>query len=242
MIIRRRRTTAIAAAAFLTATSACVTPMMHPIRVPDGFVAEAALSPIIFTGRHGGCDNETGCTDSRTGEPDAGINIHLTGGYGTVLADTFGIMGGIYMPAQDTLKAAVGAGLYSFLAAWGWFTVQCPWAVLGVGPEFGVSGWALAVGGSVRPFGDDLSWSPELGVYGRVGRPWELHPKEFNGQVPGWDVGVRLQVEFLFLQYAYYRHTSGVMDFTIWETSVYTDTMHFITLGITLTPDTLEQD
>jgi hypothetical protein len=220
----------------------CVSPMMHPLRVPDGFVAEAALTPIVFTGRHGGCDNFQGCTDSAGGEPGAGVNIHLTGGYGTVLADSFGIMGGLYLPAQDTLRAGPGTGYYSFFAAWGWFTLQCPWALLGVGPEFGASGWALDVGAAVRPFGDSSFWSPELGVYGRMGRPWEEVLREFNPQVPAWEVGVRLQVAFLFVQYAYWRQRSGVSDFTIWETSVYTNTMHLISLGLTLTADNLEED
>lgn len=226
--------------------SGCVTPMMHPLRVEEGFVAEAALTPIVFTGRHGGCDNFVGCTDSPADSPGAGIDIHLSGGYGTVLADTFGIMGGLYLPAQDTLRAAPGTGYYSFFAAWGWFTVQCPWALVGVGPEFGASGWALAAGAAVRPLGeghgDSEFWNPELGVYGRLGRPWVVAYREFNGQVPAWEVGARLQVGPLFAQYAYWRHTSGVMDFTIWETSVYTDTMHLISIGITLTEASLGLD
>jgi hypothetical protein len=79
-------------------------------------------------------------------------------------------------------------------------------------------------------------------VYGRLGRPWEIHSAEFNGQVPVWEVGVRLQVAFLFAQYAYWRHTSGVMNFTIWETSVYTDTMHLITIGLSLNERWFEEE
>ncbi|MBN1770901.1 MAG: hypothetical protein JXB32_06570 [Deltaproteobacteria bacterium] len=223
------------------ALGGCVTPMMHPLRVADGLVAEAALTPIIFDGRHGGCDNSQGCTDSESGPGGGGFDFHLTGGWGAVLGDTFGVMGGLYVFAQDTLRSAVGTGLYSFFAAWGWFTVQCPWFLVGVGPELGASGFAVDVGAAVRPLGD-LDWSPELGVYGRLGHPWEVVYKEFNGQPPAWEIGVRLQIGPVFAQYAYWHQTAGVSDFTIYETSVYTDTMHLISVGLSLTGDTFDAE
>lgn len=224
----------VAASAIAASSVGCVTPMMHPLRVEDGPVAEAAITPIVFSGRHGGCDNFQGCTDAEPGETGFGFDFHLSGGWGAVLGDTVGIMGGLYLFAQDTLRAAPGAGPYSFFAAWGWFTVQCPWFLVGVGPELGASGYALDVGAAVRPTGDG-EWSAELGAYARLGRPWEVVYKEVNGTVPAWEVGVRLQVGPVFAQYAYWHQTAGVSDFTIWETSTYTDTMHLISVGASLT-------
>lgn len=232
----RRTTTTHRIAASLAAglLAGCVTPMMHPLRVENGPVAEAAITPIVFGGRHGGCDNFQGCIDAEPGESGLGFDLHLSGGWGTVLADTVGLMGGVYLFAQDTLRAAPGTGLYSFFAAWGWITVQCPWFLLGVGPEVGASGYALDAGAAVRPTGDG-DWSPELGVYGRLGRPWRVAYREFNGTVPAWEVGVRLQIGPVFAQYAYWHQTAGVSDFTIYETSAYTDTMHLISVGASLT-------
>ena len=220
------------AALLLGLATGCVTGLAHPLRVPDGPVAEAALSGIVMTGRNGGCDNFQGCVDST--DAGFGFNLQLSGGYGVVLADTFGIMGGLYMPAFWNVKAPDGEGWYSTLAAYSYFTVQCPWGSLGVGPEVGVFAWSLTVGGEVRPWGDDLLWSPALGVYARGTWPFEEHPAEFNGQVPSWEVGARLTVGMVFLQYAAFVQTQGAMNFTIYETSVYASTLHIISVGISV--------
>jgi hypothetical protein len=212
----------------------CVTGLAHPLRVPDGPVAEAAVSFIGMSGRNGGCDNFQGCVDSE--DAGFGFNIQLSGGYGVVLADTFGILGGIYMPAFWNVKAPDGEGWYSGIAAYSFFTVQAPWGSLGVGPEVGVFAWSLTVGGEVRPWGGDeeLPWAPALGVYARGTWPFEEQSAEFNGQVPSWEVGTRMTVGMLFLQYAYFVQTSGAMNFTIYETSVYASELHIVSVGMSV--------
>ena len=222
------------AAVLLGLATGCVTGLAHPLRVPDGPFAEAAASGIVMAGRNGGCDNEQGCVDST--DAGFGFNIQFSGGYGVVLADTFGILGGLYMPAFWNVKAPDGEGWYSTLAAYTFFTVQCPWGSLGVGPEVGVFAWSLTVGGEVRPWGDDddLPWAPALGVYARGTWPFEEHPAKFNGQVPSWEVGGRLTIGMMFLQYAAFVQTQGAMNFTIWETSEYASTLHIISVGISV--------
>jgi hypothetical protein len=221
-------------ALLLVMATGCVTGLAHPLRVPDGPFAEAAISAIGMAGRTGGCDNFQGCIDSDEG--GFGFNIQLSGGYGVVLADTFGILGGLYMPAAWNMKAPDGDGFYSTLAAYSFFTVQCPWGSLGAGPEVGIYGWALTVGGEVRPWGgdEDLPWAPALGVYARTIWPFEERPDEFNGEVPSWEVGGRLTVGMAFLQYAAYVQTQGAMNFTIYETSVYASTLHIVSVGISV--------
>jgi hypothetical protein len=221
-----------AAILLLGLATGCVTGLAHPLRVPDGPVAEAALSFIGMGGRNGGCDNFGPCTPSE--DAGFGFNINLSGGYGVVLADTFGILGGLYMPAFWNVKAPDGEGWYSTLAAYTFFTVQCPWGSLGVGPEVGVFAWSLTVGGEVRPWGDEYLWAPALGAYARGTWPFEERRAEYNGQVPSWEVGARATVGMLFLQYAYFVQTQGAMNFTIWETSVYASELHIVSIGISV--------
>ena len=212
----------------------CVTGLAHPLRVPDGPFAEASLSILGMAGRTGGCDNEQGCVDSDGG--GVGFNFELSGGYGVVLGDTFGILGGMYMPAAWTMKAPDNKGFNSIFAWYTFFTVQGPWGSIGAGPEVGIYGWGLTVGGEVRPWGgdEDLPWAPALGVYARTIWPYEERPDEFNGEVRSWEVGGRLTFGLAFLQYAAYVQTQGAMNFTIWETSVYASTLHIVSAGISV--------
>lgn len=79
-----------------------------------------------------------------------------------------------------------------------------------------------------------IDWYPRLGAYGR--RHWVFRPdrREFDGKWHTWEVGGRVTLGPVFLQYSYYAQDGGVMRWTLFETASYAQGIHFVTIGATV--------
>lgn len=206
---------------------ACVTPLMHPLRAGNGFVAEASTSFQFGHGREGSCDNFQGCVDGDGGA--GGWNmLQLSGGYSWLFWDHVGVMVGLYFPGWENMKDGDWTGS---LGMWSFFTLQGPYASIGVGPEVGVGGWALTAGTELQLWGDDALWMPRIGGYGRVFWPYEYDHKERDGRVRTWEIGGRLRFGPFYIQYTYYTQVEGYMYWPVYETAGYSQGMHIISVG-----------
>ena len=231
-----RSTFQTACAALLALVGAgCATPLAHPLRAETGPWAEAAFGIVGETGRSGGCDNYQGCVDS-DGDGIFGMTpIHVAGGYSHVFAEHVGVIVGLWGPAWVNQKDGFWE---SPLAATGYVTLQNEWAALGVGADLGFGGAAWMAGLELGDTGALLAGTGtgidvRLGVWARRFDPWDPEPRiEFNGPVGSWEAGARLTFgSLVFVQYGYYAQDSGVMDFVIYETSVYASNLHTVSLG-----------
>lgn len=211
------------------ALTACAVPLNHPLRVADGWVAEASISFQGGAGREGSCDNFQGCKDSGAGDFHTfGINLfQLSGGFGKVIDGWIGLMGGLYFPAWENLKEG---DWYNTFGAWSFFTAQNDYLSIGIGPEIGGTGWALLAGGEIQP-GGSHRWWPALGVYGRIFWPFRYTHEEYDNRTRTWELGVRLRVGMFFAQYTYYTQVNGVMYWTIYETAAYAQGAHIFCFG-----------
>jgi len=217
--------------------AACVTPLMHPLRAGNGFVAEAATSLQFGHGREGSCDNFQGCVDGEGGA--GGWNmIQLSGGYSWLFWEHVGVMVGLYFPGWENLKDGDWTGT---LGLWSFFTLQGPYASIGVGPEVGVGGWALTAGTELQLWGEDALWMPRLGAYGRVFWPYEYDHPDYDDvhdvRVRTWEIGGRLRFGPVYIQYTYYTQVEGVMYWLVYETAGYSQGMHIISIGGSLCTD-----
>jgi len=219
----------------------CTTPLVHPLRVPStpsnetlkGLVVEGSMSFQWGLGRTGSCDNFQGCVD---GSKPTQLNpLQLSAGYSTLLGNTVGLMAGFYFPAWENLKDGTW---YNTLGFWTYVTVQNDYFSVGIGPEIGGSGWALTAGAELQPRGN-VEWATALGVYGRIFWPFSYDHREFDGKVRTWELGGRLRVGPVYLQYTYYTQAEGVMYWELWETATYAQGMHIISLGGSFSRDTM---
>lgn len=223
----------LAVAATCLLFMACVTPLMHPLRAGNGFVAEAGTSFQFGHGREGTCDNDQGCVDSDDGAGAGGWNmIQLSGGYSWLFWDHVGVMVGLYFPGWENLKDGDWTGT---MGMWSFFTLQGPYASIGVGPEVGVGGWALTAGTELQLWGEDAFWMPRIGGYGRIFWPYEYdHPapdSTSDVRVRTWEIGGRLRFGPFYIQYTYYTQVEGVMYWEVYETAGYSQGMHIISIG-----------
>src|SRR5262245_5048023 len=187
MQVRSRRAAsgaALACAFAAAASSACVSPLLHPLRASNGPVFEVASAATVDAGRRGACDDR-GCTDD--GERHVALDSLLfSAGYSRVFARHFGVMGGAYAPAAKAYDSP--------LALWSFFTVQNEFSSAGFGPELGSGGAAITVGGEIQPWGD-APLHPRFGAYGRWFWPYEpsSDPSAIDAPVRAWDAGTRLR-------------------------------------------------
>jgi len=210
---------------------------MHPLRAGNGFVAEAATSFQFGHGRHGSCDNFQGCVDGHGGA--GGWNmIQLSGGYSWLFWDHVGMMVGLYFPGWENLKDGDWTGT---MGMWSFLTLQGDYASIGVGPEVGVGGWALTAGTELQLWGEDAFWMPRIGGYGRIFWPYEYdHPAPDSTRdvrVRTWEIGGRLRIGPFYVQYTYYTQVEGVMYWEVYETAGYSQGMHIISIGGSVSAD-----
>jgi hypothetical protein len=227
----RRSLLCLAPALICLLLAACVTPLMHPLRAGNGFVAEAGTSLQFGHGREGSCDNFQGCVDGEGGA--GGWNLlQLSGGYSWLFWEHVGVMVGLYFPGWENLKDGDWTGT---LGMWSFFTLQGPYASIGVGPEVGVGGWALTAGTELQLWGDDAFWMPRLGAYGRVFWPYEYDHPDYDDihdvRVRTWEIGGRLRFGPVYIQYTYYTQVEGIMYWLVYETAGYSQGMHIISIG-----------
>jgi len=211
----------------------CYTPLQHPLRVTPGAYAEISYNVQPMAGRTGACDNFSGCQD--TGNAGALANpLQLSGGYGWLLGGKFGVLAGAIFPTVENQKA----GAWGLVTGFGYFTWQNPNFAVGAGPELGAGGIAGLAGAEWQPWPRG-HFAPRLGGWARWFQPWNMEHREYNPRVPAWDLGVRLRFGALYLQYAYYRQTEGVMYWPIYETAVYSSAVHSITVGLQIDRSTI---
>jgi len=214
------------AGALLGSASGCAAPLLHPLRASNGPVAEIASTVTVDAGRRGECDEDV-CRD--TDDRNLALSsLQFSGGYSRVFARRFGVMGGLYAPAQQGWGAPA--------AIWTFFTVQNAFASAGVGPELGSESAALAIGGELQPWGAAPA-QPRFGVYGRWTAPYYPDLDDLEGQTRAFEFGGRLRFAFFFLGYALQeRPNAMVKDF---DGSSYAERRHLMTIGLTLDRDTV---
>jgi hypothetical protein len=234
-LTRSTRRSLIAASVLAACASACATPLLHPLRANQGPYAEGAISYGSHAGKRGSCDNYEGCVESQGGGGGHIAIMQFGGGYSHVLYDHIGLMAGFHFPAWEDFKSdkPYGAlGLTTFI------TAQNDYVSVGAGPELGVGGWAVTVGGEVQPWGKRI-WFPCVGVYGRRFWPFSPTDEEFDNRVATWEAGGRIRSGPIVLGYEYYMQDEGAMYWTIFETASFAQGHHTFTLGLSIDMDTV---
>ena len=141
----------------------CISPVTHPLRVRNGPVAQASFTVNLPASKDKKPCPADGC------EITGGLNVpELAPGWGRVVGDHFGVMGGLSFPAWANQQ---GRRWFHAASLWSFLTLQNEHASIGVGPEIGAGGAAITVGGEVKPW-PSWNWWPTLGVYGRYYRPF----------------------------------------------------------------------
>lgn len=228
----------LACFAFAAATCAagCFTPLVHPLRATDGPLGELSLGAGPVAGRNGSCGNPMGCTDT----PPDGSGM-VTGnmfvpqfslGWGHVLWDHVGLMGGVYFPSWENQK---DADVWAGLAAWTFFTFQTDYFSYGLGPELGFGGAAMTVGGEVRS--SPGPWPLALGAYARWFYPFTATHEEFDNRSRTSEWGVRFRVGPFYVQYARYMQAEGVMYWLLFETASYAQGLDNVSIGVSIDLD-----
>lgn len=214
----------------LLCASACVTPVVHPLRVSEGPWVTGSASMQFGAGRGGGCDNFTGCTEGEGGAFGIGL-LQAAGGWGHLWSEHFGTLFGLTFPTHLNQKSDAW---YSLVTPHAYFAFQTEWAAIGAGGEIGAGGASLIGGLDLRLF--DVDDVPvRLGVYGRRFWPFEEEPSPFDGfdgRVKTLDVGVRLTAAFFFAQWSYYEVERGFVEYVVWETSGFSEALHIVSIGL----------
>lgn len=223
---------------FLLVSVGCAMPVMHPFRTHEGPGARAAVVVHVGAENEASCNNDPGCSP---GDVSGFSPLNVDGRWGHMLGEHVGVMGGASFPGFENNKTGSG---YGALLGYGVVTVQGDVLSVGAGPEVGshVAGASGGVDFELVPlFGVDL---PDhliaVSAYGRYLRPYSVEEAPVDGRVPSWDVGASLRIGPVVAQYAYYRQTSGVMEYVIYESSVQAQSWHMFTLAAEVNADTLD--
>jgi hypothetical protein len=202
----------------------CVSPLLHPLRVPDGPVAEVAGVVLRSTGAGPSCAPHAECSSS---SGSWGISPAASVGYGHVFARRFGVMGGIWGAATSNQGVLKQGTVLDVAALYSYFTYQPAGWSIGLGPSLSRRGLFVTAGFDHILLDEQTS----LGIYQRWFQPWHagggIAQEDglwLGGVHPIWDFGVRARLNRFYTQCGGFLATSGyvampvgiIIDYARW--------------------------
>jgi hypothetical protein len=204
----------------------CITPVMHPFRASNGLFGNGSFSAQLPGGH--GCADSAVCASPSEGSA-GGLGPQISYGYGHVFAGWFGAMAGLYFPAWKTHKTRFSwkslVGLYTF------FTAQTDRFSIGAGPEISAGGYGVTIGGEVRPWPTE-PWAPALSLYHRWLWPFFPTHELQDNHAASRELGARIGVGPLFVQYAYHQQLEGVFCYELIESATCGSAVHIFSFGV----------
>lgn len=188
--------------------TACVTPVMRPMRTHEGVHVTMASGSLV-----GGKDDRMcyeGCDDTEVGTVNL-LNLDVR--YGRMLTTHTGVSLGVIPFAGENI-AKVQKGM-SLAIGYAQFSHQNQWGSLSAGLDFGANLIAPVVGLDVQPWGGG-GYRPNLAAYFRYAQPIQeddtdtnTSPDHARHDMATWDAGVTLRSGRWLMQYTYTRNTEG---------------------------------
>lgn len=217
------------------AASGCHLPLLHPIRLREGPYVSVSTSGQGGDGVGGSCANVSGCAITPGGGAGGWSFPQLSAGYAHLFTPNVGfLVGGTMITLRDQ-NVGDWYGLSS-LVLFG--TVQSDDEIaIGGGVDLGAGAATLelAAEGTFHRF--DVLWDLGLAVFARRTIPYTESPPpasgslDFNPRVWSYELGARVILGPIFLEYSYYRLDRGFVYYEVWETAGFSEGLHIVSLG-----------
>ncbi len=209
----------------------CHLPMMHPIRLREGPWIAAAASFQVADGARGSCDIG-GCRTT----PEPGVYLsfpQVAAGYAHLFTPNVGFsIGGQLLTMRDQRMWEWYAG--TSLLFFG--VVQSDELAIGGGFEVGVGSLTLELATEVELVRFDRDWALSVAAFARRTIPWDESPPsgplDGNPRVWSYDVGGRVSLGMVFLQYSYFRLDRGIVMYELFESLSFMEGLHVVTIGM----------
>jgi len=190
-------------------------------------------------GRGGACSNVGGCSVG-TGSGAFGLSFpQVAAGYAHLFTPNVGfLVGGTMFTFRDQRAFEWYTG--STFVLFG--TVQTdehddgPGLAVGGGVDLGAGAASLEAAAELTIHHFDADFDLGLAAFTRRTIPYrESDPRpglDFNPSVWSYELGARVIIGPVFLEYSYFRLDRGFVYYEAWETASFSEGLHIVTLGV----------